>query len=126
MEDIAPFRIQAVSIIASCAFLLLVSRLIIKGKLREEYAVFWGLSTLVLIIFSIWRNGLEVLSKLFGVYSPPNLVFLGSIFAILVYLLHLSVVVSRLHDENKKLAQAIALLTRKSSQEYEAVSKSSN
>jgi hypothetical protein len=110
MENIVPIRIQIISILASLLFLITVSRLIIKGRLREEYAFFWVGGTLVLLIFSFWRNGLDVLSKLFGVYQPPNLVFLGSIFAILVYLLHLSTVVSKLQEQNKRLAQDLALM----------------
>ena len=45
-----------------------------------------------------------------GVVVAANLVFTGFIFAILVYLLHLSVVASKLHNNNKKLAQEISLL----------------
>lgn len=110
MENIVPIRIQIISIIASVLFLITVSRLIIKGKLREEYAIFWVAGTLILLAFSFWRNGLDVLSKLFGVFQPPNLVFMGAIFGILVYLLHLSTVVSKLQEQNKLLAQELAIL----------------
>jgi hypothetical protein len=97
-------------------FLAAISRLIIKGKLREEYAFFWVAGTLILIAFSFWRNGLDALSKLFGVYQPPNLVFMGSIFAILLYLLHLSTVVSKLQEQNKRLAQDLAILKEKNTE----------
>lgn len=103
-------RIQIIAIVVSMLFLMYISYLIIKGKLREEYAITWIACTLILIVFSFWRNGLEVISHIFGVYEAPNLVFTGAIFAILIYLLHLSVVNSRLHADNKKLAQEIALL----------------
>jgi hypothetical protein len=103
-------RIQIITIVTSLIFLLYVSRLIIKGKLREEYAIVWCICTLILVIFSFWRDGLAVMSKLFGVYEPPNLVFTGCIFAIMIYLLHLSVVASKLHKQNKQLAQEMALL----------------
>jgi uncharacterized membrane protein YhaH (DUF805 family) len=64
----------------------------------------------ILLVFSFWRDGLQVVSNLFGIYEPPNMVFTAAIFATLIYLLHLSVVASRLHDQNKKLAQEIALI----------------
>jgi hypothetical protein len=104
------YRIQIISIVVSLAFLYFVSRLIIKGKLREEYAIFWVISTILLIIFSFWRDGLVVFAELFGVYDAPNLVFTSAIFAIFVYLIHLSVVVSKLHDKNRTLAQEVALM----------------
>ncbi|MFI5151154.1 MAG: DUF2304 domain-containing protein [Bacteroidia bacterium] len=111
-------RIQIIAICTSVLFLLIIARLIIKGRLREEYAIVWIVSTLVLLVFSFWRDGLEVLSKLMGIIAAPNLVFTGAIFAILIYLLHLSMVVSGLQEQNKTLAQEIAL-TRQKMQEME-------
>jgi len=109
MEQYYFDKIQVISIIVSLGFLFYVSRLIIKGKLREEYAIFWVISTVLLIIFSFWREGLDIIAKAVGVYLAPNLVFTSAIFAILIYLLHLSIVVSKLHDKNKVLSQDIAL-----------------
>ena len=103
-------RIQIITIITSLLFLLYIARLIIKGRLREEYSIVWCICTLLLVVFSFWRNGLAVMSRLFGVFEPPNLVFTACIFAILIYLLHLSVVASNLHKQNRQLAQDIALL----------------
>src|SRR5580692_11557917 len=96
------FRIQLIAIISNLLFLFYIGRLIVRGKLREEYAIMWLICTVILVIFSFWRNGLETVSALFGVYAPPNMVFIGAIFAILIYLLHLSVVLSRLQEQNKK------------------------
>ena len=105
-------RIQIISVVVSLLMLAYIARLIMKGKLREEYAIFWVVCTLVLVFFSFWRNGLDVVSSLLGVYSPPNLVFMGAIFGIFIYLLHLSLVVSKLQEKNKKLAQDVALLKK--------------
>ncbi len=106
-------KIQIIAIAVSLLFLLYIIRLIVKGKLREEYSIFWIICTVVLILFSFWRDGLEIMAQLLGVFEAPNLVFTGAIFAVFIYLLHLSVVVSKLHSQNKKLAQDIALLKQK-------------
>lgn len=106
-------KIQIIAIATSLLFLLYIIRLIIKGKLREEYSIVWIVCTVVLILFSFWRNGLEIMANLLGVYEAPNLIFTGAIFAIFIYLLHLSVVVSKLQSQNKKLAQDIAMLKEK-------------
>jgi hypothetical protein len=103
-------RIQIITILVNFIFIAYIARLIIKGKLREEYAIVWLICTIILTVFSFWRNGLEVMAKLLGVYEAPNLVFTGAIFAILVYLLHISVVVSKLQNNTRKLTQEIALL----------------
>jgi hypothetical protein len=103
-------RIQLIAIAVSLGFLVYISRLIVKGKLREEYAFVWIFCTAVLIVFSLWREGLDVVSRFIGIYDPPNMVFTGAIFAILIYLLHLSITVSMLTRQNKTLAQEIALM----------------
>lgn len=106
-------RIQIITIIINVLFLIYISRLIIKGKLREEYAIVWWVCTAVLMLFSLWSEGLAVMSKLFGVYEPANLVFTGFIFVILIYLLHLSVVNSKLQRNMTKLTQELALMKEK-------------
>ncbi|MBA3704703.1 MAG: DUF2304 domain-containing protein [Bacteroidetes bacterium] len=106
-------KIQIIAITVSLLFLIYIVRLILKGKLREEYSIVWIICTIILILFSFWRNGLEVVAKMLGVYEAPNLVFTGAIFSVFIYLLHLSVVVSKLQSQNKQLAQDIALLKAK-------------
>jgi hypothetical protein len=106
-------RIQILAIMASLGFLLYIARLIVKGKLREEYAIIWIVCTLILVVFSFWRDGLEVFSRILGIYEAPNMVFTGAIFAIMIYLLHLSIVLSKVQEQNKKLAQELALLKEK-------------
>jgi hypothetical protein len=98
---------------ASLGFLLYIARLIVKGKLREEYAIIWIICTLVLVVFSFWRDGLEVFSRILGIYEAPNMVFTSAIFVIMIYLLHLSIVLSKVQEQNKKLAQELALLKEK-------------
>lgn len=113
MEIYFSDRIQNIAIIVSFGFLFYIGRLILKGKLREEYAIFWIVSTILLVIFSIWRHGLTLIAHLVGVYLAPNLVFTSAIFAILVYLLHLSIVVSKLQHSNKSLGQNLALMQKR-------------
>lgn len=106
-------RIQIVAIIASISFLGSVLMQIKKGKLREEYAFVWILSTFALIGLSFWRSGLDSLGHFFGVYEPLNFIFTGAIFAILIFLLHLSITISRLQLQNRTLAQELVLLKEK-------------
>jgi hypothetical protein len=110
MEDIVPLKIQILSILGSLLFLAFIARLILKGKLREEYSVIWIACTAFLLFFSIWRDGLEKIAGLLGVYYAPSLIFLFGFFAIILFLVHLSMVASRQHRQLKELAQELALL----------------
>lgn len=106
-------RIQVITIFINILFLFYISKLIIKGRLREEYAIVWWVCTGALLIFLFWSDGLDVMAKLFGVHLPANLVFTGFIFIILIYLLHLSVVNSKLQRNMTRLTQELALLKEK-------------
>lgn len=113
MENAVPFKIQIISIIGSLLFMFFIFRLITKGKLREEYSIVWIFCTVFLLIFALWRNGLDVIAKFLGVFYAPALIFLGAIFAIIVFLVHLSVVNSKQQNQIKLLAQELALLKNK-------------
>lgn len=108
--------IQIISLLGALLFLLFIFRLIVRGQLREEYSILWIICTVILIIFSVWRHGLEQIALALGVYYPPSLVFLAAIFAILIFLVHLSVVVSRLQNQIKVLTQEIAFLKQQQKQ----------
>ncbi len=108
--DSIPFKIQVISIIGTIIFLGAIFRLVTKGRLREEYSIVWGLATLVLVLLSVWRGGLIYLSTALGVYYPPSLLFLFLLFAVICFLVHLSVVNSKQHEQIKSLTQEIAFL----------------
>lgn len=113
MENIISYRLQIIAITSALIFLLFIFRLIARGKLREEYSFIWIICTALLLLFSIWRNGLDVIAGLLGIFYAPSLVFMGAIFAIVIFLVHLSVVNSRQHKQIKELAQELALLKTK-------------
>src|ERR1051326_884232 len=103
-------RIQILAITASLFFLIYIGWLIVRGKLREEYAIFWIVCATFLILFSFWRKGINIIAAFLGIIDPPNMIFTGFILGMLIYLLHLSVTVSKLQEQNKKLTQDIALM----------------
>ena len=113
MENVIPYRLQIIAILFALTFMFFIFRLIFKGKLREEYSFIWITCTALLLLFSIWRNGLDVIAKLLGIFYAPSLIFLGAIFAIVIFLLHLSVVNSKQHQQIKDLAQEMAMLKKK-------------
>jgi len=48
-----------------------------------------------------------------GIYYAPSLIFIGALFAIIIFLVHLSVVNSKQHKQIKDLSQEMALLKEK-------------
>jgi hypothetical protein len=124
MENVIPYRLQIIAIATALAFMFFIFRLIAKGKLREEYSFIWIICTALLLLFSIWRNGLDVIAKLLGIFYAPSLIFLAAIFAIVIFLVHLSVVNSKQHQQIKELTQEMALLKEKLQKDEEKESNS--
>lgn len=117
MENVIPYRLQIIAIVMALCFMFFIFRLIAKGKLREEYSFIWITCTALLLLFSFWRNGLDVIAKVLGIFYAPSLMFLGAIFAIVIFLVHLSVVNSKQHKQIKDLAQEMAILKKKLEEE---------
>ena len=106
-----PLRVSIAAAIASLLLLLVVFELIRSRRLRERYALLWLLTGVVLLVLSIWRDGLNTIAGWFGISGyPPAILFAVAILFILLVLLHYSTVISRLSDESMILAQRLALL----------------
>jgi hypothetical protein len=103
-------KIQVVAIVASATLLVTILELVRQRRLMERYALLWLLSSLVLLGLAIWNDALSAFSDAIGVVTPSNALFLVAFGFVLVLLLHFSIAVSRLADQNKVLAQKLALL----------------
>lgn len=106
-------RIELVAILAILFFILIIIRLILKGRLRTEYSFIWIVMGIILLGFSLWRESLDLLADFFGVFYAPSLIFIFFFFMIFIFLIHLSAVNSKQHEQIKKLAQEIGLLKQK-------------
>jgi hypothetical protein len=113
-----PLKVSIAATAASLVLLLVVFELVRSRRLRERYALLWILTGVVLVALSAWRGGLNTIAGWLGVrgYPPAVLFAVGLLFVILV-LLHYSTVISRLSDQNVTLAQRLALLELKLSEE---------
>ena len=103
-------RIQIISVLGSIGVMLFVFSLIRRGRLREEYALIWFGASILLIVISLWRGSLELAARLAGVAYPPSVLFLGLIILGFALAMHYSISLSRLAEQNKRLAQEIAIL----------------
>ena len=103
-------RIQIVAIAGSLMLFFAVFELVRRKQLMERYALLWMFSTVVVLALSIWRGLLEEFSATIGVAYAPSALFAVALGLVLVLLLHFSLVVSRLADQSKLLAQRVGIL----------------
>jgi hypothetical protein len=97
-----------------------VLELVRRRRLQERYALLWLVSAVVLLILAAWRGALSAVASLIGIASPPNALFFLAFATILIVLLHFSVVISRLSDQTKVLAQRVAMLDQRLRRQEEA------
>lgn len=106
-----PLLVSVAAAIASVLLILVVLELIRGRRLKERYALLWLGTGVVLLVLSLWRDGLNTIAGWLGVESyPPAILFALAILFVIVVLLHYSTVLSSLTDDNVRLAQEVGLL----------------
>ncbi len=103
-------RLQIVSIIATLGLFGLVFELVRRRRLMERYALLWMFSTAILLALAVWKPLLDRVAVAIGIFYAPSALFAVALGFILVILLHFSIVLSRLSDQSKVLAQRVGLL----------------
>jgi hypothetical protein len=103
-------RLTFVAAFAVVVVVGVVIELIRRRQLQERYALLWIVTGAVMFVLAVWRGALYALARASGVAYPPSALYMVAGLFVLVVLLHYSTVLSRLSDQNKTLAQRIALL----------------
>jgi len=103
-------RIQIVAIVVTAGLFATVFELVRRRRLMERYALLWLFASVVLLTLAVWRDLLERAASAIGIYYAPSALFAIAFGFILVLLLHFSLVISRLADQNKVLAQRVGIL----------------
>jgi hypothetical protein len=103
-------RIQLFAIVATGVMFLVVFELVRRRRLLERYALLWLFAAVVLFGLSVWRDALTSISNTVGIYYAPSALFAVAFAFVSLMLLHFSLVISRLTEQNKVLAQQLGLL----------------
>jgi hypothetical protein len=107
----APPTYQRIVVIAVAVLVVVVVlELIRRRRLMERYALLWLAAAATLFVLALWQGLLTTLSADVGIRSPPNALFAVGFAFVVVLLLSVSLVISRLSEQNKQLAQRVALL----------------
>ena len=103
-------RVQLVVLIISLFVTGFIVEQVRRRRLAVEYSLIWIVAGMGLIVLSLWKDGIEYIADLMGIYYAPSAIFV--IFGILVFVLcvHFSLEISRLSSNNRVLVQRIALL----------------
>lgn len=106
--DVLNSRLQMAAIIGAVAMVLIVFEMVRRRKLMERYSLLWMFASLILLLLAISSGTLSKLSSWVGIATPSNALFgFGLAFAAFM-LLHFSASMSKLWDQNKRMAQKLA------------------
>jgi len=106
--------LQRVGVIGIAVLMfVIVVELVRRKRLMERYALLWLAAALVLVVMAIWKGLLTTVSADLGIHYPPSTLFAIGFGFLVVLVLSFSLVVSRLSEQNKRLAQHVALLSER-------------
>lgn len=101
-------RLQLAAIAVTAIMLVIVFELVRQRRLMEKYSLLWLFAATVLLLLSIFTGILGWFSSAIGIATPSNALFGVAIGFATLMLLHFSVTISRVTDQNKVLAQKLA------------------
>jgi hypothetical protein len=101
-------RIEAIAL--AFVISLLIFELVRRRHLMERYALLWLIAAATVLVLAIWNGLLTTLAHAVGIHYIPSALFAVTFIFVLVMLVHFSMTISRLSDQNTVLAQRLALL----------------
>lgn len=101
--------LRIVLILVSIVFTMYLLGKIRKSKLMIEYAIFWIIFAIMLVILAIFPELVYWATGTLRVMSPANLIFLFMIFILLMKVFLMTIELSQLENKVNELIQKIAL-----------------
>lgn len=103
-------RLLLVSIAAALCLAGIVLELVRRRRLQERYSVLWLATATVVVVVAAVPGVLDTLASTAGIAYPPSALFVVAGAFFLLMLLHFSTAISRLSEQNQRLAQHVGLL----------------
>jgi hypothetical protein len=116
-ENLFQQRIEV--IVLAIAISIAIFELVRRRHLMERYAILWLVAGVTVLVLALWKGLLSTLAHAVGIYYTPSALFAVTFVFVLVMLVHFSMIVSRLSDQNTILAQRLALLQQRLEQPAE-------
>jgi len=109
-QDVMEIRARLFAVVLGFAVLLFVINLVRTKKLKEEFALLWLLTGIVLVLTPLFIDYLDMIAYALGIEYPPALIFVLAIISLLLVLFQFSMRISRFSEQIKVLIQELALL----------------
>lgn len=105
--------IQYVALACSLIFLLVVFWTILRGYLREGYALLWILVTAGMIVLALAPELLKFIAAIVEIKTPAFVLLLFMLGSMVILMFQQSLIISRHNEKVKRLTEEITLLKNK-------------
>lgn len=105
--------LQIFLIICLLIFLIVITRFLITKRLNLKYTLMWFFAVFAMLIITVFPDIVTFISKLVGIASPVNMIFLFAGMFSLLIILTLTMIVSHLNNKVHRLSQTQALLEKR-------------
>ena len=112
-------RIQIILLILLAIGLAVIINTVRKRDLELKYVLAWLFADIVLVFLVLFPGMIRSISRLLGIYSPMNMIFFLGFLLSLVIIFTLTVALSKVTANVRRMSQTIALL-HKELQELQA------
>ncbi|MDO4847550.1 MAG: DUF2304 domain-containing protein [Clostridiaceae bacterium] len=113
-------------IIMSVFTFAFVIKQIRKNKIEIGESLFWIIISIILIVISVFPQITGFFTKLLGIQSPSNFVFLVAIFIVMLKLFTLSIDVAKLKQKLKSLIENVALKEKELDEKIQQINEGNN
>ncbi|MBI5478565.1 MAG: DUF2304 domain-containing protein [Deltaproteobacteria bacterium] len=105
-----PLQQKLFAIAAALVVLGFIVEMVRRRRLREEYAALWILTGGVMLLLALWYDLLVGITRVIGAVLPTTTLFLFGLLFLVVISVHFTIVISRLSNQVRSLAQELAIL----------------
>lgn len=103
-----------------------ILRKIRKLKVKMEDAIFWMVFAVILCLMGVFPEITYWLTRIMGIMSPANLIFLVVIFLLIEKVFTLSIIVSQLEEKVSVLSAEVALRSHSAEQKIQKLQENYN
>jgi len=103
-------RALEIAAITGVAIAIWVLYLYRKKRLKEDHAILWLGVSVAVVLVATWTDLLLALKLAVGADNPTDVLFAAFLAFLLIVSIYYSMKISELTEQNRKLAQEVALL----------------
>lgn len=104
-----PLNLRIALIVLSLLFVVCVFYCVNHKKLQLQFSLIWIFMALIMILIAIFPQIVYLLSKLLGIKTASNLVYLFGIIILFVVIINLTIKISKQSNQIKNLIQEISI-----------------